>query len=98
MHEWITPPLFSAAPPPCTGCIRLGVAILARSRGDMACGAVPYVDYDEVRRRGFTIVKGMIPPQLCKRLRDNTGERRLAPAREVDLDGGTQPMILRTGT
>lgn len=33
---------------------------------------VPYVDYEEVRTRGFTIVKGMLPSALCKRLRDTT--------------------------
>ena len=35
-----------------------------------AADAVPFVDYEEVRTRGFTIVRGMIDPALCRRLRD----------------------------
>lgn len=33
---------------------------------------VPHVNCEEVRTRGFTIVKQMFPKELCKRLRDTT--------------------------
>lgn len=57
---------------------------------------MPQVNYEEVRTRGFTIVKGMLGPDLCQRLRDTTdaivgpiGERSTS----VELEGEGRHLI-----
>lgn len=58
---------------------------------------VPFVDYEEVRTRGFTIVRGMLDSALCNRLRDTTdaivGPVGIERSTSLELEGEGRHLV-----